>query len=102
MYIGCFCWVATCSIPYFGYVNILTTLTAYVHKSIPTTRLYNLEEPDKGVIWLQLKPARTPRPFSGTLLVGVYYPPGQAAEAEKGMLDYLSHGLDLFLRDHPA
>ena len=23
---GCFCWVATCSIPYFGYVNILTTL----------------------------------------------------------------------------
>ena len=23
---GCFCWDATCSIPYFGYVNILTTL----------------------------------------------------------------------------
>ena len=23
---GCFCWDATCSIPYFVYVNILTTL----------------------------------------------------------------------------
>ena len=64
-------------------------LLAYVHKSIPTTRLHNLEEPDKEVIWLQLKPARTPRPFSCILFVGVYYPPGQTAEAEKVMLDYL-------------
>ena len=77
-------------------------LLAYVHKSIPTTRLHNLEEPDKEVIWLQLKPARTSRPFSCILLVGVYYPPGQTAEAEKVMLDYLSYGLDLFLRDHPS
>ena len=77
-------------------------LLAYVHKSIPTTRLQNLEESDKEVIWLQLKPARTPRPFSCILLVGVYYPPGQTVEAEKEMLDYLLHGLDLFLRDYPS
>ena len=38
-------------------------LLAYVHKSIPTTRLQNLEEPDKEVILFQLKLARTPRPF---------------------------------------
>ena len=36
------------------------------------------------------------------LFVGVYYPPGQTAEVEKALLDYLSHGLDLFLRDHPS
>ena len=83
-----------------GYPN--GGLLAYVHKSIPTTRLHNLEEPDKEVIWLQLKPARTPRPFSCILFVGVYDPLVQTAEAEKVMLDYLSHGLDLFLRDHPS
>ena len=77
-------------------------LLAYVHKSIPKTRLHNLEEPDKEVICLQLKLARTPRPFSCILFVGVYYPPGQTAEAQKVMLDYLSHGLDLFLCDHPS
>ena len=51
---------------------------------------------------MQLKPARTPRPFSCILFVGVYYPPGQTADAEKVMLDYLSDDLDLFLRDHPS
>ena len=77
-------------------------LLAYVHKSIPTTRVHNLEEHDKEVIWLQLKLPRTHRPFSCILFVGIYYPPGQTAEAEKVKLDYLSHGLDLFLRDHPS
>jgi len=32
---------------------------------------------------LHLKPARTPRPLSCILLVGVHYPPGQTAEAAK-------------------
>ena len=53
-------------------------------------------------MWLQLKPAKSPRPFSCILLVGVYYPPNQTVEAEKEMLRYVSHRLDLFLRDHPS
>ncbi len=77
-------------------------LLAYVHQVIPTIRLHNLEEDSKEVIWLVLKPPRTPRPFSCILVVGVYYPPGQTAEAEKEMIRYLSDGLDSFLRDHPS
>ena len=65
-------------------------LLAYVHQAIPTIRLHNLEEDNKEVIWLVLKPPRTPRPFSCILVVGVYNPPGQTAEAEKEMIRYLS------------
>ena len=51
-------------------------------------------------MWLQLKPAKSPRPFSCILLVCVYYPHSQTVEAEKEMLRYVSHRLDIFQRDH--
>ena len=47
-------------------------ILAYVNTTIPTTRLFNLEAQDKEVIWLLLKPTRTPRPFSTILVAGVY------------------------------
>ena len=64
--------------------------------------LHNLEDPNKEVMWLLLKPARTPRPFSCILFVGVYHPPGKSAEQEKEMHRYLSDALDSFLCNHPS
>ncbi len=69
-------------------------ILAYIHKNISTTRLYDLEEDDKEVMWLLLKCARIPRPFRSILVVGVYYPPGQSGEAEKNMLIFLTNGID--------
>ena len=51
---------------------------AYVHQSIPVSRLTTAEEDDKEVLWLLLSPPRTPRPL--VIIVIVYYPPGQNAE----------------------
>ena len=74
-------------------------ILVYVNTSIPTTRLTDLEEDSNEVIWLLLKPTRTPRPFSVIVVVGVYYPPGQSAENEKQMNEYITRGLDSILRD---
>ena len=74
----------------------------YVNTSIPTTRLTDLEEDNKEVIWLLLKSTRTPRPFSVIVVVGVYYPPGQSAENEKEMNEYITRGLDSILQDFPS
>lgn len=51
-------------------------ILAYVNTCIPTTCLTHLEEDNKEVLWLLLKPTRTPRPFSAIIVVGVYFPPG--------------------------
>ena len=75
---------------------------AYVDVSVPVTRITNLEDKDKEVLWLLLKPQRTPRPFSIIIVVGVYYPPGQTVENEKGMNEYLTKGLDTLLKDFPS
>ena len=48
---------------------------AYVHNSVLVTRVTNLEDKDKEVLWLLLKSKRTPRPFSAIIVVGVCYPP---------------------------
>ena len=77
-------------------------ILAYISNNIPTTRLRDLEENSKEVIWLLLKCAKIPRPFSSILVVGVYYPPGQSAEAEKDMLLFLTNGIDSVLRDRPS
>ena len=58
-------------------------ILAYVNVNIPTTHLKTLEEDNKEVLWLLLKPPRTPRPFSaiivvGVIVVGVYFPPPRA------------------------
>ena len=53
-------------------------------------------------MFLLLKYAKIPRPFSSILVVGVYYPPGQPAEAEKDMLFCLTNAIDSVLRDRPS
>ena len=40
---------------------------AYVNTCIPVERISNLEEEGKEVLWLVLKPPRTPRPFSSII-----------------------------------
>ena len=47
---------------------------AYINKRIPVECITNLEEEGKDVLWLVLKPPRTPRPFSTITIIIVYYP----------------------------
>ncbi len=75
---------------------------AYVHHSIPASRLTTAEDDDKEVLWLLLKPPRTPRPFSSIIVAIVYYPPGQSAECGKDMIGYLTRNLDNLLCDRPS
>ena len=77
-------------------------MLAYVNTNIPTTHLRNLEEDNKEVLWLLLKPPRTPRPFSTILVVGVYFPPGQSVENEREWNEYITRGVDSILRDFPS
>ena len=53
---------------------------AYVHSSIPVTRLVTAEVSNKEVLWLLLKPPRTPRPYSSIIVGVVYHPPSQSTE----------------------
>ena len=46
-------------------------ILAYSYKNIQTTRLHDLEEDGKEVMFLLLKCAKIPRPFSSILVVGV-------------------------------
>ena len=50
----------------------------YVKTAIPSSRLSNLEEDYKEVLWLLLKPQRLPRPFSCIVMIVVYYRPGRS------------------------
>ena len=77
-------------------------ILAYSYKNIPATRLHDLEEDGKEVLFLLLKCAKIPTPFSSILVVGVYYPPGQSAEAEKDMLFFLTNAIESVLRDRPS
>ena len=89
-------------------VGLLTLLygvcgvLAYVHQSIPVSRLTTAEEDDKEVLWLLLSPPRTPRPFSSVIIAIVYYPPGQNAECGTDMIEYLTRNLDRLLYDRPS
>ena len=74
----------------------------YVKNNISTPRLINVEAYDKEAIWLLLKPKRTQQPFSVIVVVGIYYPPGQTAEKEKEMNEYLTMGLVKVLQDYPS
>ena len=55
-------------------------ILAYSFKNIPITRLHDLEEDGKEVMFLLLKCAKIPRPFNSILVVGMNYTPGQSAE----------------------
>ena len=77
-------------------------ILAYVNNQIPTTRLIHLEEDGKEVLWLLLKPPRTPRPYSSIIVIGMYFPPGQTLEDEKTMHEYVTNSLDKILQDHPS
>ena len=63
---------------------------AYVNKRLPAKRMAHLEKESKEVIWLLLKPPRTPRPYSTVAVAIVYYPPGQSAEQASDMIEYLT------------
>ena len=36
------------------------------------------------------------------MVVGVYFPPGQSAESERELIEYITRGLDSVLRDYPS
>ena len=75
---------------------------AYIKSDLPAKRLSELEEEGKEVLWLLLKPPRTPRPYSAVIVVGIYYSPGQNKECEREMLDYLTQKMDTVLADRPS
>ena len=77
-------------------------VVAYVNANAPTTHLRNLEEDNKEVLWLLLKPPRTPRTFSAILVVGVHFPSGQSLENEREWNEYITRGVDSVLRDFPS
>ena len=54
------------------------------------------------MIWLLLKPRRTPRPYSTVAVAIVYYPPGQSAEQAIDMIEYLTTCIDNVLRQRPS
>ena len=75
---------------------------AYVNNCLPAERMTHLEEENKEVIWLLLKPPRTPRPYSTIVAAVVYYPPGQSAEQAIDMNEYLTTCIDSLLRERPS
>lgn len=75
---------------------------AYVSSKIPTNRMYELEVEGKEILWLLLKPARIPRPFSTILLVGVYSPPGQSVELMTEIIKCISDGIEAVLCEQPS
>ena len=75
---------------------------ANVNKCLPAKRMAHLEEESKEVIWLLLKPPRTPRPYSTVAVAIVYYPPGQSAEHAIDMIEYLATCIDNVLRQRPS
>jgi exonuclease III len=77
--------------------NLGGGILAYISSYIRVERITHLEETGKEVLWLVLKPPRTPRPFSTIIVVIVYYPPGQRRENDYEMIEYLSNGLDIIL-----
>ena len=74
---------------------------AYVNIRLPAKRMAHLEE-SKEVIWLLLKPPRTPRPYGTVAVAIVYYPPGQFAEQAIDMIEYLTTCIDNVLRQRPS
>ena len=75
---------------------------AFVHSSIPITRLVTAEVSNKEVLWLLLKPPRTPRPYSSIIVRVVYHPPGQSTENNNDMTEYLTICPDSFLSNRPS
>jgi hypothetical protein len=55
--------------------DTLGGILAYISKYIRVERITHLEETGKEVLWLVLKPPRTPRPFSTIIVVIVCHPP---------------------------
>ena len=64
--------------------------------------MYELEAERKEILWLLLKPARIPRPFSTILLVGVYSPPGQSVELMTEIIKCISDGIKAVPCERPS
>ena len=56
-----------------------------------------MEVDDKKVMWLTIKPPRTPRHYNLIIVISVYYPPHQASEDRKELNEYTTNGLDKML-----
>ncbi len=74
----------------------------YVNNCSPAERMTHPEEENKEVIWLLLKPPRTPRHYSTIVAAVVYYPPGQSAEQAIDMNEYLTTCIDSLLCERPS
>ncbi|PFX15826.1 hypothetical protein AWC38_SpisGene19934 [Stylophora pistillata] len=75
---------------------------AYVHSSIPTICLENLEVSNKEVLRLLHTPPRIPRPFSCIIMADLYFPPGKTCAEEKELIDHVTERLDNFLIERPS
>jgi hypothetical protein len=76
-------------------------VVAYVNNCLPAERMTHLEEENKEVIWLLLKP---PEPLDLTVqsLLLLCTTPGQSAEQAIDMNEYLSTCIDNLLRERPS
>lgn len=75
---------------------------AYVHSSIPTIRLENIEASDKEVLWLLHTPSRISRPFSCMITAALYFPPGKTCTEERELIDHITERLDNLLIERPS
>ena len=75
---------------------------AYVHSSIPTIRLENIEASDKEVLWLLHTPPRISRPFSCIITAALYFPPGKTCTGERELIDHITERLDNLLIERPS
>ena len=77
-------------------------MLAYVHSSIPTIRLENIEASDKEVLWLLHTPPRISRPFSCIITDALYFPPGKTCTEERELIDHITERLDNLLIERPS
>ena len=75
---------------------------AYVHSSIPTIRLENIEASDKEVLWLLHRPTRISRPFSCIITAALYFSPGKTCPEERELIDHITERLDNLLIERPS
>ena len=75
---------------------------AYVHSSIPTIRLGNIEASDKEVLWLLHTPPRISRPFRCIITANLYFLPGKTCTEERELIDHITERLDNLLIERPS
>ena len=77
-------------------------VSAYVHSSIPTMRLENIEASDKDVLWLLHTPSRISRPFSCIFTAALCFPPWKTCTEERELIDHVTECLHNLLIERPS